>query len=83
VIRKQKRNSSSDELSFDGIGLLSIPLHDYIATQVPESVRLHFSQTSDKDKKGIVLVEISSTIISEVYFFLFYYSENTYNLIPK
>jgi hypothetical protein len=74
VIRKQKRSSRSDELSFDGIGLLSIPLHDYVTTQVPESVRLHFSQTSDKEKKGIVLVEISSTVISEVYSSFFFVS---------
>jgi hypothetical protein len=70
VIRQQKQGSSKEDSSYDGIGLISIPLHDYISAQSPESVRLHYSQAGDHEKKGVALVEISSTIISEVCYHL-------------
>lgn len=66
MIRQLKKGSTKEDSSFDGLGLISIPLQDYVATKVPESVRLHYSLAGEKDKKGIALVEISSSIISEV-----------------
>lgn len=67
--------STSASPSYLGLGIISIPLYDYVATKVPESIRLHFSQVGQKDKKGIVIVNISSKLISEVqvYFILFHY----------
>jgi hypothetical protein len=66
VIRQQRAGSLKEDGLYDGIGVISIPLHDYIASPGPESVRLHFSQAGEQEKKGVALVEISSTIISEV-----------------
>lgn len=63
-----RQRSTIEDSSFHGLGLISIPLHDYVSSNNPESVRLHYSLTGEKEKKGIALVEISSTIVSEAYF---------------